>query len=84
MTCASFLALFIRFTKADEIEAEERFDKGFTQNRLDAARTHLEVLGISEEEIDKIKVYGSKEAHALKRLEALGADMDSIKPLIKR
>ena len=74
----------IRFTKADEIEAEERFDKGFTQNRLDAARAHLEVLGISDEEIDKIKVYGSKEAHAIKRLEALGADMDSIKPLIKR
>ncbi len=84
VTCASFMALFIRFTKADEIEAEERFDNGYTQNRLDAARAHLAVLGLSEEDIEKVKVFGSKEAHALKRLEALGADMDSIKPLIKR
>ncbi len=79
VTCASFLALFIRFSAADEIEAEERFDKGFTAHRKDAARKHLEVLGVSDEEIDKIKVFGSKEAHALKRLEGLGVDLSGIK-----
>ncbi len=79
VTGASFLALLVRFSKADEIEAEERFDSGFTRHRKEAARKHLEVLGMASEEIDKVKVFGSREAHAFKRLEALGVDMSSVK-----
>ncbi len=79
VTMASFAALFIRFSKADEIEAEERFDRGFTQHRKDAARKHLEVLGVASEDIDKIKVFGSREAHAMKRLEGLGVDLSDVK-----
>ena len=79
VTLASFLALFIRFTKADEVEAEERFDKGYTQHRRDAARKHLEVLGLSAKDIDKVKVFGSREAHAMKRLETLGVDLSDVK-----
>ena len=79
VTIASFLALLVRFSKQDEIEAEANFDKGFTANRKEAARRHLEVLGVPEEEIDKIKVFGSKQAHALKKLEALGVDLSSVK-----
>ena len=79
VTIASFLALFIRFTKEDEIEAEERFDKGFTESRREAARKHLRALGIDEDQIDNMRVYGSKEAHALKRLEGLGVDLSDVK-----
>jgi len=79
VTLASFLALFIRFTKADEIEAEERFDKGYTQHRREAAHKHLKVLGVSDEEIENIKVFGSQKTHALKRLEHLGVDLSDVK-----
>lgn len=79
VTCASFLALFIRFSKADEIEAEERYDKGYTQHRREAARKHLEVLGVDGDMIENVNVFGSREAHAYKRLEALGVDMNSVK-----
>jgi len=79
VTLASFLALFIRFSRADEIEAEERFDKGYTAHRRDAARKHLEVLGLSAKDIDKVKVFGSREAHAMKRLEGLGVDLSDVK-----
>jgi NNP family nitrate/nitrite transporter-like MFS transporter len=80
VTCASFLALFVRFSKADEIEAEENYDRGYTQHRREAARKHLEALGVSEDDIENIRVYGSHEAHARKRLEALGVDMSHVKP----
>jgi len=79
VTAASLLALLIRFSKEDEIEAEERFDKGYTQHRRDAARKHLETLGLSAEDIEKVKVFGSREAHALKRLEGLGVDLSDVK-----
>jgi len=79
VTAASFLALFIRFSKADEIEAEERFDKGYTQHRKEAARKHLEALGLTDEQIEDIKVFGSQKAHALKRLEDLGVDLTGVK-----
>jgi len=79
VTIASFSALLIRFTKKDEIEAEERFDKGYTQSRRSAARRHLRTLGIEEDQIDNLRVYGSKEAHAMKRLEGLGVDLSDVK-----
>ena len=79
VTAAAFLALLIRFSKADEIEAEERFDKGYTEHRRDAARKHLETLGLAPEEIEDIKVFGSRQAHALKRLEGLGVDLSDVK-----
>lgn len=79
VVCASFLALFIRFTKKDELEAEERFDKGYTEHRRSAARRHLRTLGIDEDQIDNMRVYGSKEAHAMKRLEGLGVDLSDVK-----
>ena len=79
VTLAAFLALFIRFSKADEIEAEQRFDEGYTRHRKAAARKHLEALGMSEEDIDKVKVLGSRDAYAYRRLESLGVDMSSVK-----
>ena len=79
VVCTSFLALAIRFTKADEIEAEQRFDNGYTRHRRESARKHLEVLGVSEDEIDKIRVFGSRQAFAKKRLEALGVDLSNVK-----
>ena len=79
VTIASFLALLIRFTKADETEAEERFDRGYTQHRREAASKHLRTLGMSEEDIEGIKVFGSREAHAMKRLETLGVDLSNVK-----
>jgi len=79
VTIASFSALLIRFTKQDEIDAEQRFDKGYTQHRKEAARKHLEVLGMSDEDIDDVKIFGSRQAYAYKRLETLGVDMTNLK-----
>ncbi|MCF6292359.1 MAG: MFS transporter [Robiginitomaculum sp.] len=76
---ASFSALLIRFSKKDELEAEQRFDSGYTQHRKEAARKHLEVLGMSAEEIDNVKVFGSRKAYAYKRLETLGVYMGDVK-----
>lgn len=79
VTIASFSALLIRFSKADEVEAEDRFDKGYTQHRRDAARKHLRVLGVNEDEIDNLTVFGSREAYALRKLDTLGVDIRDVK-----
>ncbi|HFE38553.1 MAG TPA: MFS transporter [Gammaproteobacteria bacterium] len=78
VTLASFLALFIRFSAEDEVKATEDFDKGYTEHRKTAARKHLRALGLTDEEIENVRVLGSRQAHALKRLEALGVDTSSI------
>ncbi len=76
---ASFSALLIKFSKQDEKEAEERYDVGYMEHRRQAARRHLRTLGVDEDIIDNLRVYGSREAYALKRLQDLGVDLSDIK-----
>ncbi len=83
VTMTSFLAFGIRFSKAQEEESSNDFSVSSVELYREKARRHLETLGLDPASIEKVRFYDDRQQHALRRLENLGADLNTVKPLIK-
>ena len=83
VTCTSFLALFVRFSKKQEEEARGHFGVASTDHKRSRARRHLETLGLPASAADELEFYDDRQAHAIQRLENLGVNMESLRKISK-